>query len=298
MVGLLSCSYQVYLRLTLVSSSFQLASSTHPILTPTQISTITNVVDTQTALADNKTTIQQGNNVRTLTSSTRRLPLPLPFPSTVGTPFPFHLPPGHLPKSRTHHRWDVLAAASAHAVALRSYPDAAPVPPLKIDRTTALSSSPSARPTSPSSSSGLTSSAPVLRLHASAAPPGSSTATPSPRRQIQGCGEEASLPDTTSDGHRCPIEEEESRGDDGEVSSAMGTPAGRGDGRQWRRGERGGGPTGGGREEVLELAVGERAEEVVKLSTLPNSGRSRKPSSLPQSPPPRRRQAALAGRCL
>ena len=48
----------------------------------------------------------------------------------------------------------------------------------------------------------------------------------------------------------------------------------------------------------LELAVGERAEEVVKLSTLPNSGRSRKPSSLPQSPPPRRRQAALVGRCL
>ncbi|KAK3326630.1 hypothetical protein B0H66DRAFT_551399 [Apodospora peruviana] len=31
------------------------------------ISTITNVVDTQTALADNKTTIQQGNNIRTLT---------------------------------------------------------------------------------------------------------------------------------------------------------------------------------------------------------------------------------------
>ncbi|KAK4205403.1 hypothetical protein QBC40DRAFT_302701 [Triangularia verruculosa] len=31
------------------------------------ISTITNVVDAQTALADNKTTIQQGNNIRTLT---------------------------------------------------------------------------------------------------------------------------------------------------------------------------------------------------------------------------------------
>ncbi|KAK4183825.1 hypothetical protein QBC35DRAFT_83621 [Podospora australis] len=31
------------------------------------ISTITNVVDTQTALADNKTTIRQGNNIRTLT---------------------------------------------------------------------------------------------------------------------------------------------------------------------------------------------------------------------------------------
>ncbi|KAK0722603.1 hypothetical protein B0T26DRAFT_643204 [Lasiosphaeria miniovina] len=31
------------------------------------ISTITNVVDTQTALADNQTTIQQGNNIRTLT---------------------------------------------------------------------------------------------------------------------------------------------------------------------------------------------------------------------------------------
>lgn len=31
------------------------------------ISTITNVVDAQTALEDNKTTIQQGNNIRTLT---------------------------------------------------------------------------------------------------------------------------------------------------------------------------------------------------------------------------------------
>lgn len=43
-----------------------------------QISTITNVVDTQTALADNKTTIQQGNNVRTLTYITIAY-LPLGF---------------------------------------------------------------------------------------------------------------------------------------------------------------------------------------------------------------------------
>ena len=43
-----------------------------------QISTITNVVDTQTALADNQTTIQQGNNIRTLTYITIAY-LPLGF---------------------------------------------------------------------------------------------------------------------------------------------------------------------------------------------------------------------------
>jgi len=42
------------------------------------ISTITNVVDTQTALADNQTTIQQGNNIRTLTYITIAY-LPLAF---------------------------------------------------------------------------------------------------------------------------------------------------------------------------------------------------------------------------
>ncbi|KAK3350290.1 hypothetical protein B0T25DRAFT_457435, partial [Lasiosphaeria hispida] len=42
------------------------------------ISTITNVVDTQTALADNQTTIQQGNNIRTLTYITIAY-LPLGF---------------------------------------------------------------------------------------------------------------------------------------------------------------------------------------------------------------------------
>ena len=43
-----------------------------------QISTITNVVDTQTALADNQTTILQGNNIRTLTYITIAY-LPLGF---------------------------------------------------------------------------------------------------------------------------------------------------------------------------------------------------------------------------
>jgi hypothetical protein len=43
-----------------------------------QISTVTNVVDNQTALQDSKTTIKQGNNIRTLTYITIAY-LPLGF---------------------------------------------------------------------------------------------------------------------------------------------------------------------------------------------------------------------------
>jgi len=60
-------------------------------LRETQISTITNVVDTQTALADNQTTIQQGNNIRTLTYITIAY-LPLGF-ITVSPLFTRFSPP-------------------------------------------------------------------------------------------------------------------------------------------------------------------------------------------------------------